>query len=160
MKFRMLLSALLLAAGLVCVAGCGKKGDSNKGKETEKANQQADPQSEAAAAFWNAMFVKCDAEAAKKLTVYEDSKAELENWIERFQKLKKMPEYAGYADMIAHAQVGDVTVEDDTAVVAMVFTCEKDDRKMKKGESFTDKRAVTLEKVGGKWLVKEFHVDL
>ena len=152
MKFRMLLSALLLAAGLVCVAGCGKKGDSNKSKETvEKPNPQAEtPQGKAAAAFWDAMFVKCDVEAAKGMLLNEKDGRYIPQWIERYQKLKKNSEHAGYADSIAKAKVGNVTVKGDTAEVSMVFTCG--DKK--------EEGKVVLKQVGDKWLVEGFNVDL
>ena len=153
MKFRMLLSALLLAAGVVFVAGCGEKGDSNKAKETEKPNPQAQtPQGKAAAAFWDAMFVKCDVEAAKGMMVEGDFKKNVHQWIEQFQNNKKQADYAEYANMIAKAKIGNVTVNGDTAKVSMVFVNEGEPREVKD--------SVVLKQVGDKWLVESFKVDL
>ena len=72
MKFRMLLSALLLAAGLVCVVGCGKKADANKKSEENKtAEKPVDDKQAAIAAFneWKTAIVKGDAAKAKAVAV-------------------------------------------------------------------------------------------
>ena len=61
MKFRMLLSALLLAAGLVFVTGCGKKADPKA-----EAKKKADTPTEVVSKFIAAVK-QCDFDTAAKL---------------------------------------------------------------------------------------------
>ena len=86
MKFRSLLSALLLAASLVCVAGCGKKEDAAKaGAKAEKAKD--DP----AAVFkdWQTALAKGDYAKVRELSVAEPGKKDI--WDEEIARFKSVP---------------------------------------------------------------------
>ena len=132
MKFRMLLSALLLAAGLVCVVGCGKKADANK-KTEEK---PVDDKQAAIAAFneWKTAIVNGDAAAAKAVAV----KMAAEMVDPLVQNLKND---AAFKKIFSGTEVVSCSVDGDKATLKV---------KNDKGEG-----EVTMVKEDGKWKVAE-----
>ena len=148
MKFRMLLSALLLAAGLVCVTGCGKKA-------AAKAGDKAAAKSETPTAVVN----KAN-ELMKQLNFAEvvplcdgQMKTDMERAAKQFAELK------------AKADKGDATAKQIIAMQKEAFEKRKFEVKSEKidgdfaelitnvtdGDGKTQEVKGHLKKVNGEW---------
>ena len=148
MKFRMLLSALLLAAGLVFVAGCGNK---TEAKTEKKADTPTDVAKKIAAAKskldFAAIVTMCDGEAKKNA---EEGAKELEGVKAAAAKgdatAKQQLEMLGAMFAKTKCEVKSEKIEGDYAVLDTVVTDEE-------GKAKEDKWH--FKKVGGEWK----HID-
>lgn len=144
MKFRMMLSALLLAAGIVCVSGC--KG----GKKTAaKAGEPTTP-TEVAGAFFTAVVEGREADAAKLCTgknVEKDVKEAVSAIADLQKKAKDDPKGKAAIEFNAlkNAKFADEEIKGGKATVNMVLTIEID------GEKHVNKVSIILKQVEGKW---------
>ena len=141
MKFRMMLSALLLAAGLVCVSGC--KGGK---KVAAKAGEPTTP-TEVAGAFFKAVVEGREADAVKLCTgknVEKDVKeavSDLQKKAQADPKSKAAIEF----NALKNAKFADEEIKGGKATVNMVVTIEID------GEKNVNKVSFILKQVEGKW---------
>ena len=146
MKFRMLLSALLLAAGLVFVAGCGKKA----AKKTEE--KKVDDKQAAIAVFneWKTAIAKGDFAKARELTTAEPGKEANfdKGWNEWVADFKAKPALAkSYATLeVEKCDVKPVQEKEYPNISAVA------DMKLKKGGKID---CVFMLKIDGKWKVMD-----
>ena len=148
MKFRMLLSALLLAAGILCVAGCGKKVEAKaEAKDAEKLNSPTAVMKKLCAAL-----NKMDFAAAAKLC---DGKAknDIEGMAKEVEQLKAAAAKGDEKSKKMFAQIKDgfakmkievksEKIEGEFAILESVMT---------RFDGETREEKIYLKKIGGDW---------
>ena len=146
MKFRMLLSALLLAACVVCVPGC-KKG----AKKTAKNAEPTTPY-EVAAAYTKAVM-DGDEAAALKLCIGENAEEKVKKAAQEIAEAKKKAEAdpnckeAMLLNVLKDVKFADGKIEGDNATVDIIMTIEVN------GQKIENKQPGYLKKVDGKWKI-------
>ena len=152
MKFRMMLSALLLAACVVCVPGCRKTCKSDKCGKSDKV--VATTPDEVATAYFQALL-NGDTDAAVKLSVGDKASFFASQLSVGFAQTKAKAE----ADPNGKAAKGlaaiknakfNAKVEGDKATAVMIMVVDINGRKIEReNEAFS----FILKKVGGEWKI-------
>ena len=150
MKFRMLMSALLLATCLVFTAGCGKK-SSGSTNAAAPATRELTPQEKVASDFFKA-YVAGDVETAMKfVSMSDEAKARLAKTIRGWAEWKKgvTGRNKEFVTMVESAKIGKSTSKGDAVVITLVY---------QSGGRSSERDAFILKQIGGKWLITEYDI--
>ena len=146
MKFRMLLSALLLAACVVCVPGCRRA--------AKKAAEKTASPAEVSSAFLKAV-VDGDEAAALKLCTGKNAEKDVKEAVRDIAEAKKKAEAdpkceeaLGLAVLKNYNYKFAETIEGDKATTVMIAVFDVDGEK---SEEKINEFSFTLKKVDGEW---------